>query len=148
MWTCPGLHSFTRHCLAARAELLVLEADARGTCLGDFFGKGEFFSVSLALTGNRGKREQMLAAAVLNKNTSLLSCRIQSLEKEDLRVLWSEQTAAIERYNHRKEKSQISQCHNTVDIKVKILKSATISRGRNSVNKYNGGKKNNKLFMK
>lgn len=81
----------------------MLEADARGTCLGDFFGEGDF-SVSLALTGNRGKREQMLAAAALNKNTSLLSCRIKAVEKEDLRVLWREQTATIERYNHKKEK--------------------------------------------
>lgn len=68
----------------------------------------------------------MLAAAALNKNMSLLSCRIKSVEKEDLQMLWSEQTATTERYN-TKEKSQISP--NTVDqIYVKILKSATKSR--------------------
>ncbi len=58
----------------------------------------------------------MLAAAALNKNTSLLSCRIKSIEKEDMRLLWREQTATVERYNHKKEKSLISQCHNTVGI--------------------------------
>ncbi len=50
----------------------------------------------------------MLAAAALNKNTSLLSCRIKSIEKEDMRLLWREQTATVERYNHKKEKSLIS----------------------------------------
>lgn len=72
-----------------------------------FFGEGGIFSVSFALTGNRGKREQMLAAAALNKNTSLLSFRIKSVEKEDLQALWSEQTATIERYNRKREKSHI-----------------------------------------
>lgn len=73
--------------------------------MGDFFWGRGIFSVSFALTGNRGKREQMLVAAALNKNTYLLSFRIKSVEKEDLQALWSEQTATIERYNHKKEKS-------------------------------------------
>lgn len=71
-----------------------------------FLEKGNFFSIS-QLRGNRGKREQMLAADALNKNTSLLSFRIKSVEKEDLQALWSEQTTAIERYNRKNEKSHI-----------------------------------------
>lgn len=73
--------------------------------LGWLFWGREIFSVSLSSRGNRGKREQMLAAAALNKNTSLLSFRIKSVEKEDLQALWSEQTAAIERYNCKNETS-------------------------------------------
>lgn len=47
--------------------------------------------VSPELTGNRGKREQMLAAAAFNKNTLSLSFRTKSAEKEELQELWSQQ---------------------------------------------------------
>lgn len=86
------------------------DAGVRSGCQRDmlgwlFLGKRNFFSIS-QLRGNRGKREQMLAVAALNKNTSMLSFRIKSVEKEDLQMLWSKQTAAIERYNET-----ISICH-------------------------------------
>lgn len=88
---------------------MVSDADARGSCLGDFSGRGNFFVVSPELTGNREKKEQMLAAAAFNKNTLPLSFSTKSAEKEELQELWSKQArdqkAGMERYNKSQMRS-------------------------------------------